>query len=130
MSNNIRNDSEVADSKLSFERLMKETSDITVVYVAENDNHKLCAGRRLSDVSLCENGTKVASYLEVKCHKVCTDNDLGDCAVAVNRKSSSVTGTLVSSDGFHKKQNVNHPKDVKILMLKLLKKLNKSKSRQ
>ena len=89
--------------ELSFESLMKETSDITVVHVAKNDNYRLCAGRRPSDVSLCGNGAKVASHLEVKCHKVCTDNDLGDRAVAVNKESSFVTGTLVSSDGLHKK---------------------------
>ena len=82
---------------------MKGTSDITIVHVAENDNHKLCAKRRPSDVSLCANSAKVASHLEVKCHKVCTDNDLGDRAVAVNKESSSVTGALVSSDGIHKK---------------------------
>ena len=82
---------------------MKETCDITVVHVAENDNHKLCAGRRPSDVSLCEIGAKVASHFEIKCYEVCTDNDLGDRAVAVNKESSSVTGALVSSDGLHKK---------------------------
>ena len=88
---------------MSFESLMKGTSDITIVHVAENDNHKLCAGRRPSDVSLCANSAKMASHLEVKCHKVCTDTDLGDRAVAVNKESSSVTGALVSSDGIHKK---------------------------
>ena len=50
---------------------------------------------------LSETGAKVASHLEVKCHEMCTDIDLGDHTFAANKESvSSITGSKESSYSF------------------------------